>query len=56
MIAFFYGISYVIKNHAKYRDNTNMFQAMGALLKGMHENKVTRQRKALEKEQKGPKA
>ena len=54
--AFFYGIYYVIKNHAKYRDNMTMFQAMGALLRGMRENKVTRQRKALEKEKKGPKA
>ena len=54
--AFFYGIYYVIKNHAKYRDNMTMRQAMRALLKGMRENKVTRQRKALERQQKGPKA
>ena len=54
--AFFYGIYYVIKNHAKYRENMNMFQAIGALLKGMAENKITRQRKALQRQQKGTKA
>lgn len=51
--AFLYGIYYVIKNHSKYRDNMTPFQAMGALLKGMKENKVTRQRQALERKQKG---
>ena len=53
--AFFYGIYYVIKNHSKYRKNLTPFQAFGALLKGMKENKIARQRKALDQEQKGPK-
>jgi hypothetical protein len=51
--AFFYGIYYVIKNHNKYRKYLTPAQAFGALLKGLKENKVTRQRKALEQKQKG---
>ena len=53
--AFLYGIYYVIKNHSKYRKNLTPFQAFGALLKGMTENKVTHQRKALEQTKKGSK-
>ena len=52
--AFLYGIYYVIKHHNKYRKYLTPPQAFSALLKGMRENKVTRQRKALDRNQKGP--
>ena len=51
--ALLYGVYYVIKNHPKYRDNMTPLQAMGALITGIRENKVSRQRKALERKQKG---
>lgn len=53
--AFFYGIYYVIKNRNKCRKYLSPFRAFCALLKGMKENKVSRQRKALNQQQKGSK-
>ena len=46
-LAFAYGVFYVIKKYPKYRKNLTHAQAMGALLKGMKDNRITQQRKAL---------
>jgi glycosyltransferase involved in cell wall biosynthesis len=53
--AFLYAIYYVIKNRTKYRKYLTPLQAFCALLHGMRENKVTKQRKALDRKQKGSK-
>lgn len=53
-LAFAYGVFYVIKKYPKYRKNLTHAQAMGALLKGMKDNKVTRQRQALDHCRKDP--
>lgn len=47
-LAFAYGVFYVIKKFPKYRNKLTHAQAMGALLKGMKDNKVFHQRKALD--------
>ncbi len=46
-LAFAYGVFYVIKKYPKYRKNLTHAQAMGALLQGMKENRITQQRKAM---------
>ena len=46
-LALVYGVYYVIKKRSLYTRQLTPAQAMKALLKGMKENKVTRQRKAL---------
>ena len=46
-LALVYGIFYVIKKRPLYRQNLSPLQAMGAIWKGMRENKITKQRRAL---------
>jgi glycosyltransferase involved in cell wall biosynthesis len=47
-LAFLYGIYYVLKKRSMYTKNLTMLQAMKAILKGMAENKITRQRRAMD--------
>lgn len=48
-LAFLYGTYYVLKKRPLYTENLTPFQAMKATLKGMRENKISRQRKAINK-------
>lgn len=48
-LAFLYGAYYVLKKRPLYAQTLTPLQAMKATLKGMKENKITRQRKAIEK-------
>lgn len=52
-LAFLYGVYYVIKKRSMYREKLTPAHAMKALLRGMKENKVTRQRAALNRAKKG---
>lgn len=54
-LAFVYGVYYVIKKRAMYAERLTPKKAMSALLRGMKENKITRQRKALRNGLKGSK-
>ena len=47
-LAIAYGLFYVIKKYPKYKSNLSHAQAMAALLSGIKDNKVGRQRKALD--------
>ena len=53
-LAFAYGLFYVIKKYPKYKNNLSHTQAMAALLRGIKDNKVGQQRKALDNSRKDP--
>lgn len=50
-LAMLYGVYYVLKKHSLYAGQLTMLQAMKATLKGIKENKITRQRKVMDKKE-----
>lgn len=52
-LAFLYGMYYVLKKRSLYTKNLSPFAAMRAILHGMKENKITEQKRALERRNPG---